>query len=91
MRSQADQLNLLAQFLAAHPDAGNSDNPGDAVAALQMVAGMRGIQANMLDACGITISQLMPSGTNYDQIIPPGVTPDQLLPPGVHLPPIPGG
>jgi hypothetical protein len=90
MRAQADQMNLLANFLAAHPDAGNSDSPADAVAALQMVAGLRNIQAGMAESCGITMSQLVPPGTNFDQVIPPGATVDQLVPPGT-LPIIPPG
>jgi hypothetical protein len=80
MRAQADQMNLLANFLAAHPNAGNSDSPEDTVAALQMVAGLRNIQAGMADSCGITMDQLVPPGTNLDQLIPPGALP--VIPPG---------
>ena len=75
MRAQADQMNLLANFLAAHPNAGNSDSPADAVAALQMVGGLRGIQADMLESCGITMDQLVPPGTNLDQVVPPATLP----------------
>ena len=63
MRAQADQVGALAAFLAAHPNAGNSDSPQDAAAALQMVATMRNIQANMAESCGLTMDQLAPGAT----------------------------
>ena len=45
MRAQADKMTQLADYLAAHPNAGNTDSPADAAAALHMVADLRNIQA----------------------------------------------
>jgi hypothetical protein len=59
MSAQADEMNQLADFLRLHPNAGNADNPVDAAAALQMVAAIRNIQANMAGMCGLTMDQAM--------------------------------
>ena len=67
MRAQADQMTQLANYLATHPNVGNTDSPADAADALQMVATLRNIQADMAASCGLSM----------DQPMPPGMTPGQ--------------
>jgi hypothetical protein len=62
MRAQADMMTQLADYLAAHPNAGNTDSPADAAAALQMVADLRNIQASLSESCGLSMDQPMPAG-----------------------------
>jgi len=45
MRAQADMMNELADYLAAHPNVGNAQTPADQAAALRMVAAMRSAQS----------------------------------------------
>lgn len=66
MSAQADEMNQLADYLRAHPNAAdNAGNPADAADALQMVAALRNIQAGMAATCGLTM----------DQATNPGATP----------------
>jgi hypothetical protein len=86
MRAQADQMTVLSDYLAAHPDAGNAGSPTDAAAALRMAAAMRNIQADMAASCGMTMDQLLPGGT--PPVLPEGMP--TVLPGG--MPPLlPGG
>jgi hypothetical protein len=62
MRMQADEMTQLSNYLAAHPNAGNANSPADAAAALQMVAALRNIQADMAESCGLTMDQAMSPG-----------------------------
>jgi hypothetical protein len=59
MSAQADEMNQLADFLRLHPNAENASNPADAAGALQMMAAIRNIQANMVASCGLTMDQAM--------------------------------
>src|ERR1700737_2332936 len=59
MSAQADEMNQLADYLRAHPNVDNTDNPADAADALQMVAAIRNIQAPMAASCGLSMDQDM--------------------------------
>jgi hypothetical protein len=63
MRAPADMMNQLADYLAAHPNVGNTQTPADQAAALRMVAATRSAQADMAASCDLSMDQAPPGPT----------------------------